>query len=404
MSGWQPISTMPLSPSHAIPFRRFSAYYFCYYAYMGIFMPYFALYLKSRDFPAVQIGFLLAVMQWMRLLAPNLWGWLADRLGRRMPVLRVAALLSFVGFVGIELTSSFWGIAMALAVMGFFWTAQSPLAEATIFAHLDGRPGYGSVRAWGSFGFVVSVLGMGWWLERASIDWVFHAGAAVLLVIMLTSFFVPEAPPNLNARGKGSLWPILRQPGVIALLASCMLMTAAHGALNVFYSIHLVAAGYSKGTVGLLWTLGVLSEILVFMVAPRLMSRFATKSLLLFALACAILRFVLIGWFVDWVVVLLAAQLMHGITFGVNHIAAVSTVSRWFVGPHQAQGQALYGSISFGAGGILGSMTSGLLWDGIGAGWAFTACAGFAVAGFLVVWLGLPARSVGGETGEVGKS
>jgi len=215
-----------------------------------------------------------------------------------------------------------------------------------------------------------------------------------LLVIVLTSFFIPEAPTNPGVRMKGGLWPILRRPEVIALLVSCMLMTAAHGALNVFYSIHLVAAGYSKSMVGLLWTLGVLSEILVFMVAPRLMSRFATKTLLLFALGCAMLRFVLIGWCVDWVVVLLLAQLMHGITFGVNHIAAVSTVSRWFVGPHQAQGQALYGSISFGAGGILGSMASGFLWDSLGAGWAFTACAGFAVIGFLVVWLGLSARSV----------
>jgi PPP family 3-phenylpropionic acid transporter len=123
------------------------------------------------------------------------------------------------------------------------------------------------------------------------------------------------------------------------------------------------------------------------------MARFATKTLLLSALACAILRFLLVGWCVDVIAIVLLAQLMHGITFGVNHIAAVSTISRWFGGQHQAQGQALYGSISFGAGGIIGSMASGLMWDSLGAGWTFTASSGFAVMGFLVLWLALRGRA-----------
>jgi len=336
-------------------------------------------------------------MQWMRLLAPNLWGWLADRLGRRMPVLRVAALLSLLGYMGIGLSDNFWAIAASLAAMGFFWTAQSPLAEATTFGHLHGAPGYGATRAWGSFGFVVTVLGMGWWLERASIDWVVHGGVSMLLAIVASSLLVPEAPRRDAERVKGGLWPIARRPEVLALLVSCMLMTSAHGALNVFYSIHLVEAGYSKSMVGLLWTLGVLAEILVFMWAPRLMAHFAIKTLLFFALACAILRFLLIGWCVDILVIVLLAQLMHGITFGVNHIAAVSAVSRWFAGQHQAQGQALYGSISFGAGGIIGSLASGWLWEGVGAGWTYTASAGFALIGFGVLWL---SRNAWPENGE----
>ncbi|MDP5239587.1 MFS transporter [Uliginosibacterium sp. 31-16] len=376
----------------AVPFRRLSVYYFFYYAFIGIFMPYFALYLQSRGFPAAQIGLLLAVMQWMRLLAPNLWGWLADRLGRRMPVLRIAALISMLGYMCIGVSDSFWAIAAALAVMGFFWTAQSPLAEATTFGHLNGQPGYGAIRAWGSFGFVVSVLGTGWWLERASIDWVVHGGVGMLLAIVASSLLVPEAPRRDGERVTGGLWPLVRRPEVMALLASCMLMTAAHGALNVFYSIHLVAAGYSKSLVGLLWTLGVLAEILVFMLAPRLMARFALRHLLLFALAVAALRFALIGWGVNFIVIVLLMQLLHGITFGVNHIASVSAISRWFAGPHQAQGQALYGSISFGAGGIIGSLVSGWLWDSVGAGWTFTASSGFALLGFGVLWWGLRAH------------
>ncbi|WP_254048231.1 MFS transporter [Uliginosibacterium sp. TH139] len=380
-----------------VPFARLSAYYFFYYAFIGVFMPYFALYLQGRGFPSAQIGFLLSIMQWMRLAAPNLWGWLADRAGRRMPVMRIAALCSFCGFLGIWLGEGLWSIALALAVMGFFWTAQSPLAEATTFAHLAGRHGYGRVRAWGSFGFVVAVLGMGWWLERASIDWVIHAGIVMLAAIVLTSLTVPEAPPADKRASGGSLLSILRRREVLALLVSCMLMTAAHGALNVFYSIHLVEAGYGKSVVGLLWTLGVLAEILVFMWAPRLMGRFRLRSMLLLALLVAVGRFALIGWGVEWIGLLLGLQLLHGITFGLNHICAISAVSKWFAGAHQAQGQALYGSISFGAGGIIGSLVSGALWDGVGGGWTFTASSVFALLGFVVLWLGWPARLGEGE-------
>ncbi len=375
-----------------VPFARLSAYYFFYYAFIGVFMPYFALYLQGRGFHSAQIGFLLSIMQWMRLAAPNLWGWLADRSGRRMPVMRMAAMLSFCGFLGVCFSDGLWGIALALAAMSFFWTAQSPLAEATTFGHLAGRHGYGSVRAWGSFGFVVTVLGMRWWLERASIDWVVYAGIAMLAAIALTSLTVPEAPATDRHVSGGGLLSIIRRREVLALLASCMLMTCAHGALNVFYSIHLVEAGYSKTVVGLLWTLGVLAEILVFMWAPRLMARFSLRRMLLLALLVAILRFALIGWGVGWIGLLLGLQLLHGITFGLNHISAISAISRWFAGSHQAQGQALYGSISFGAGGIVGSLVSGALWDSVGGAWTFTASSAFAVCGFVVLWLGWPAR------------
>lgn len=374
-----------LAEAGPVPFVRLSAYYFFYYAFIGVFMPYFALFLKARGFSSAEIGGLLAIQQWMRLLAPNIWGWLADRAGRRMPVLRIAALCSLGGFSIILLGDSFAGIALSLALMGFFWTAQGPLAEATSFGHLAGRHGYGAIRAWGSCGFIAAVLGMGWWLEHTAIDRVIDASLAILAAIVVCSLWLPEAPGIRRERSRGGPGEILCRREVLALLASCTLMTAAHGAFNVFYSIHLVAAGYAKGTIGLLWSLGVLAEILVFLWAPRLMTRFPLRGLLIFAMAVAVLRFAVIGWGVGSVLLLMAMQLLHGVTFGLNHIAAISAISRWFGGRHQAQGQALYGSASAGAGGIIGSLASGWLWDTVGPVWTYTAGSGFALAGLLLL-------------------
>ena len=165
-------------------------------------------------------------------------------------------------------------------------------------------------------------------------------------------------------------------------------MSAAHGPLYVFYSIHLVDHGYGKTVVGALWSLGVLAEILVFLVMPRLLRRHSLQRLLMFSFACAIVRFLLIGWAVDSILLLIAAQLLHGATFGVCHAATVAALHRWFPGGQQARAQALYGSISFGAGGMLGALASGQTWEAFGPGWTYTLGSLFALAGLLLVWRG----------------
>lgn len=369
---------------------RLSAYYFAYYAFSGVFSPYFTLYLQHESYLAVEIGVLMSISLFTRLFAPLVWGCVADYLGRTLPALQMAAILSLLGFLGVGLSSGFWGMAVSLGIMGFFWTAQSPLAEATVFVHLQCHQGYGRIRAFGSFGFVVCVLGMGWWLQRSSIDWVYYSSAAALLAVAGAALFMPEGPVPACAKGEArrDVWRVLRRPGVASLLGMCMLMNAAHGAYNVFFSIHLSNAGYAKGTIGVLWTLAVVSEIAVFSISPFILARFSLARLQMFSLGCAVLRFVLTGWGVGSMSFLVAAQSLHGITFGVNHLAAVTAVNRYFGKGRQAQGQAIYGSLALGAGGILGGVLSGWLWSRVGPAWTFTCCAAFAVLGMGVFYIG----------------
>jgi len=96
---------------------------------------------------------------------------------------------------------------------------------------------------------------------------------------------------------------------------------------------------------------------------------------------------------VDSVLILFAAQLLHGLSFGAYHAAAVMAIHRWFQGAHQVRGQAIYLSVSFGFGGVLGSMFSGIAWDGIGPAWTFSVAALAALAGYVLVqWKVRPAH------------
>lgn len=371
-----------------LPYWRLSGYYFFYFAFIGAFSPYFGLYLQSLHFSAWDIGLLMSQMQLMRLAGPNVWGWLADRSQQRLPILRLAAIASATGF-----TAFFWlerlpGMLAAMAVLAFFWSAALPLVETLTFDHLrEDKGSYGRIRLWGSIGFIVAVMGTGGlldWVPPAGLLWVCWG---ILLGIFVLALLVPEAPQLRHPPDSPGLGAILRQRRVRALLAACFAMSAAHGALYVFYSIHLAEHAYSKTGVGLLWSLGVVAEIVVFLFMPRLSRRYSLRFLLAASFAAAVLRFLLIGWGVESLLLVIMAQLMHGLTFGACHAAAIAAVNQWFPGPARGRGQALYSSISFGAGGLLGGLVSGWTWDWIGAAWTYTLSSLFALAGLSLILL-----------------
>lgn len=369
-----------------LPYWRLSAYYFAYFAFVGAFSPYFTLYLQSLSLSAADIAILMSLMQVMRVLAPGLWGWMAERFGVRLPIVRASALLSLAGFSLFFYLDSFAGLFAAMALMSFFWSAALPLMESVTFAHLGADAHrYGSIRVWGSVGFVVAVLVLGYALDRLPVATLLWVIATVLLGILGCAAAVPDVGGAGEHRESVSLRATLARSEVRALLGACFLMAAAHGALNVFYSIYLVEHGYGKAVVGWMWTLGVLAEIAVFMLMPRISRQWTMRGILLFSFAVAALRFVLIGWGVGSMPVLVFAQLLHGVTFGAYHAAAIAMVNQWFPGRLQSHGQALYGSLSFGAGGMVGGLASGYTWEVLGSAWTYTLGAGFALAG--LAWL-----------------
>ncbi len=369
-----------------IPYWRLSGYYFFYFAFVGAFSPYFSLYLQSIGRSAAQIAVLMSLMSVMRMLAPAMWGALADRLGVRVPIVRLSALLSMLGFAGFLVSDAYAALFASMAFLAFFWSAALPLVEALTFAHLEGQASrYGNIRVWGSVGFILAVLGLGYLLDDLPVRTVLWGTLATLGGILACALAIPEAHRPVSAAPHDPLGAILRRPQVRALLLACFFMSAAHGALYVFYSMHLVAHGYSKTLVGWMWTLGVVAEFVVFMGMHQLLRAFPLRGILVFSFATAILRFLVIGWAPDSLALLLFAQLLHGATFGAYHAAAVAAVNEWFGARHQARGQALYGSVSFGAGGMIGGVLSGYTWDWVGSAWTYSLGALFALMGLLVL-------------------
>jgi PPP family 3-phenylpropionic acid transporter len=369
----------------SLPYWRLSGFYFFYFAFVGAMAPYWGLYLRSLEFNALQIGILMSLLQVMRIFAPNIWGHIADRTGRRVAIVQLAAVVCLITYLGVFVATGFWWLFAVMSLISFFWSASLPLVEATTLSHLRDRSDlYGKIRLWGSVGFILVVVGLGVALDHAPIRLLLWVVLALLVGIVLFSRLIPEKGVPLEDIEHVHIGSVLRQRRVLALLAAAILMAAAHGPYYTFFTIHLVDTGYSKTLAGWLWALGVVCEIGVFLAMPRLLAILRAETVLLFTLLAAALRFLLIGWAVEHLAVLLFAQTLHAFTFGAYHAAAISLVHSHFRGRNQARGQALYNSLAFGVGGTLGSLYAGAAWDRLGGALTYSIAAACALLAALV--------------------
>ncbi len=347
---------------------NFALFFFAYYGYIGVFSPYASLYFAEHGVSAVQIGVLMSLMQVMRIFGPNLWGWVADHTSQRVWVLRLtsaAAALTFCGFFWGQSFVFFFAVMVAL---NLFTSAQGPISEALMLSAMRGDlTHYGRLRLWGSVGFIVSVMVSGQLLDWQGIDLMPWISLLLLVMVAAVAMNMREVATVHHPHETPSVRELLRQRAVLAFFASTFLMVAAHASLYVYYSLYLADIGYSKTVIGLMWSLGVVAEILFFYYQAPLFRRYGVRLLMLLSLSIGVLRFLLIGFGAQSLVLLLIAQLLHAATFGVHHSASVATLQRWFAGPLQARGQALYISISYGLGGTAGGLLMSACWDSFGA-------------------------------------
>ena len=367
---------------------NFALFFFAYYGYVGVFSPYASLYFADRGLSATQIGILMSLMQVMRIFGPNVWGWVADQSRRRVLVLRLTSVAAALTFCGMFVGQSFMFFFALMVTVNLFTSAQGPISEALMLSSMRGDlTHYGRVRLWGSVGFIVLVTLSGYALDWQGIElmpWI-----ALLMLVMVTSvtFSLHEEPATQHAQPSNSVRELLSRKSVLSFFASTFLMIAAHSSLYVYYSLYLSDMGYSKSVIGLMWSLGVIAEILFFFYQAPLFRRFGVRKLMLFSLAIAVIRFLMIGWGAQSLAILLVAQVLHAATFGVHHSASVATLQRWFAGSLQARGQALYISISYGLGGTVGGLLLSACWDAFGARWVYVLAAIMSLLGLIAAQL-----------------
>jgi len=347
-----------------IPYWRLSGFYWFYFASLGVVVPFWSLYLQSLAFNAKEISELMAILMGTKIVAPYIWSWIADHTGHCMKIIRLGSVMSVIMFAGVFISSNFWWLALVMLLFSFFWNATLPQFEANTMNYLGADTHkYSVVRLWGSLGFVVAVIVIGSLLDDFGYQLVPVSIFVLYVFITVFSYMVKDAKQEVSITQNTFILVALKKPHVIALLSICFLMQMSHGPYYTFYSIYLKEFAYSSTTLGWLWALGVIAEIVLFVFMHRLMPKHSPRFLMMLALLLTSIRWLIIGFFVENLTMIIIAQCLHAASFGLYHAVAIELIHRNFKGKLQGRGQAVYSAVSFGAGGAIGALISGAYWE-----------------------------------------
>lgn len=376
----------------ALPIQhKLGAFYFFYYSIVGTFMPYWSLYLQNQGFSFNEIGLLSSIAIITRFFAPFIWGWIADKSGKRMLLVRLATWMEAVIWLLIFIIpNNFQSVALLMLIFSFFQNAILAQFEGVTLFWLGERRAelYGKVRKWGSVGFIVGVFSIGALLEIVTISMLPIMLLCIAFTAFLWSFTIHEPKHAPQAQKKlEPLLPILKRPIVWAFFSIEFVMLFAQAPFYSFYSNYLKQAGFSTTEIGFLWSVGVIAEIIMFAYATFFLKHFSWRILVSLCLLMTGIRFVLVGTFPESFLMQFLSQTLHAFSFGLFHVLAMRIIFQNFSLGQQGRGQALY-STMWGLGVASGSILAGHYWQQFSGEWIFIFAGCITLFGFIFVhWL-----------------
>lgn len=373
--------------------------YFTYFGVLGIFVPYFGLFLDGRGLSSADIGMLLAIVTASRIVGPTVWALIAERSGKPLTVMRLGALLAAIGWLSSFADYGFWPLLLGFALFSFFWTAILPQLEVATFAFVnDDTRAYSRIRTAGSVGYIVLVMLGGWLFERYGSEFL-PLSALLFLVLLLTSLFLlPKVTVNAELSSEPVRFSkLIKNSVLLRFMLAALLLQMSFAPFYGFFTLYSRDLGYSGTQTGLFIGLAVAAEIAAFYFAGNLMRNRSYRVLLSVCYGLTVLRWSLLATVADNVWLLCFSMLLHAGSFAIAHSCAMQFIQQFFPKKLRSRGQALYAGVIFGGGGAIGAYFSGLIWqNGKGAALTFSIAALLALGATLLA-LTLPGSKAGAK-------
>lgn len=376
----------PITPRRL--FWRLAGFYAAYFLAIGIYMPYWPLWLDGKGLDSAEIGWVLAAAFWIKVAAQPTIARIADWRRRTRGLTTALMALSALGFALLAGTDGFWPILVIAGITAGCYQPVLPVMESVVLRQVDeNRLDYSSVRLWGSVTFIISTLGVGWWIEGGAASSVVWIMAGAMALVAVACALTPNAPDQPSTtRGATGLVKLFLTPAFLVFLLAAALINSSHAVLYGFATLHWQDLGHGETLIGLFWAIGVVAEIAFFAVAGRYRDKLGAVPLLMLAALGGAVRWPLLA-ITEGAVGLLAMQTLHGLTFGAGHLGAMTFLSRAIPAGQSATGQSLYYAIIGGV--VAGCMflLAGGLYAQLAAD-AFLVMGALSAAGFIcAVWL-----------------
>jgi PPP family 3-phenylpropionic acid transporter len=313
----------------------------------GIAIPFFPVWLETLSMSDFQIGVVLAVPMFVRVFTAPVAGILADRLGERSIMLLWSGILSLLTALALFVAGSFWPILLLYTLQGAVYSPYVPITEAIMLSGVRRwNFDYGKMRLWGSLAFIVATMIGGWLAGLYGGGMVLPALASAFVLTVLGALITPRIgkprrPSPIAAIATMPTKSTLRQWDVQLMMIGASLVSASHAMLFAFSAIYWQKMGFSGTDVGILWSAGVLAEVVLFVFSVQLRRRFNLWSMMTFGCAVAVGRWLLFplemsfaGYF--------ALQCLHAFTYAIIHISVQSRLVERIAAEQEGAAQGLY--------------------------------------------------------------
>ena len=322
-------------------------------------------YLVDLGFTGTEIGFLLSLPAVARVLSPLLWGYMADKTGRTVGVMRLVIVLSLATPFFFLSTQSFIGIAILLFLFASTKTAVPALNDAVTMKMIKRYGGvYSDIRVWGSIGFVISAVTMGKVIEVVT-DYAKVSVMALMgcyLITLVASFFLNSKGISHKPVSLQSVRELFRNRRILVLFIASSIHWASTMAYHGFLPVHVRNVYTATSIAGLCFGVAGVAEIVMMSQSRRLFRVLTPHRLFSLSLFVTALR-----WFVMTIPVnkeaLIAIQLLHAFTFSGFFVSAIEVIMEEIPDELRATGQGLFFAAAFGLGGGVGSIIAGYVFE-----------------------------------------
>lgn len=360
---------------------------FFYFASVGVLLPFLPLVFRDKGLTTWQIGVLFAIGPLVTMTVQTLWGYLSDHLKTVKKILMIqltaVALLTNVVFQ----LDSFYLLLPALFIFYSFAWPIIPLTDSLTLSSIRQIGGeYGRYRLWGSVGFGLTALLCGRLFLSYGIEHFTRVYMALIIICLILTYFVNDASYLGRKANIRDIKQLITRRDIITFLLITTLLSLTNRANDAFMSIYIKSLGGDESTVGLAWTVAPLSEVPVFALGGMLLARYSELTLLTIAAGLFTLRWTLFS-LISTPGLIVAVQLIHGLTFGLFFMCAVSYMSKAVPERLRSSGQGLLSSFFGGIAGITGSTLGGYLISGWDTVTLYFVCAAISLIAFVLYFI-----------------
>lgn len=340
-----------------------AAGYFWYYGGVGTFSPFAAIYYRHLGFDGLQLGLLTAMPAIGIALTGPVWGIFADTYGIHRQILRVVLLIAAMLSLTLSQITSYGPFLLVLALISLALVPVPSLWDSYAVSAVErGGASYGVLRIFGSAGYSIVVTIMGRLLVGGISNIIFFAYAVSHVITCLVSLRLPPLNDRVRRRFWDGISLVLQKRSFLLILFTAFLIAIGYSMLGMYLAVHVASLGGSTGLAGIAYATSAMSELPIIGFGSRILRRLGARNVIFVSITMYTVRFALLG-FSGSTVGVIAAQTLHGASFGMFLIASVTLAYRLVGRENAATAQAMLAMMGVGLGNIVGSLLGGVMID-----------------------------------------